>query len=242
MAVSSNDQSLHRDHAGVRHRADLVVVVPAVVGILAGGVFTSLMVWPVLNPEDWTATGWAAVGAWFAGFATVGAVLVALRQSRRAREDAERALKRQQADQLSDLLADLQGGQSLLQPRCLGATSSARTYRDEFANGGSTPESRGLNAQAWSELHDHLGRMHSVAARFYRHAQDEPQRLLVTDAVEQAAMAMYVARDVERTIISNRELSLDDVDWFDGRIESQFNIIGEVVRDFDAVRIGLLRS
>lgn len=65
----------------------IVVTVLLTVTILGGGVL-----WNELNPSAWTAGGWAAVGAWVSGAATFVAVLVALRQSRRARADSNTAL------------------------------------------------------------------------------------------------------------------------------------------------------
>lgn len=61
------------------------------VGLSAFSVVIGLVViWDVLNPRDWTAAGWAAASSWVAGIATVGAVTVALRESKGARADALR--------------------------------------------------------------------------------------------------------------------------------------------------------
>lgn len=71
---------------------DLVILALVVVVLLAVTGLGCAVLWDVLNPSEWTAAGWAAVGAWISGVATFVAAGVALLQSRRARADAARAI------------------------------------------------------------------------------------------------------------------------------------------------------
>lgn len=85
----------------------------AVAGKLAIGVALAVLVisaivlsivwWDVVNPIRWSNAVWSAVGTWLASLATVGAVVVALYQSRQARVDAKHAIdeaRRQHKEQL----------------------------------------------------------------------------------------------------------------------------------------------
>ena len=69
--------------------AVLAIVIAVFLVVVALG---CAVLWDALNPSEWTADGWAAAGAWFAGAATVGAVWVALRQISATRFEGKVAL------------------------------------------------------------------------------------------------------------------------------------------------------
>lgn len=84
---------------------DFAVLAIVIAVFLVVVVLGCAVLWDALNPSDWTADGWAAAGGWFAGFATVSAVIVALQQSRQARTEAQRVrddLERQHKEQLRE--------------------------------------------------------------------------------------------------------------------------------------------
>lgn len=51
------------------------------------------IVWDHINPIEWTAGGWAAIGAWVGGSATAGALFAALRQTGKTEKIAAKQLK-----------------------------------------------------------------------------------------------------------------------------------------------------
>lgn len=73
-----------------------IVILTIVIGVFLGAsILGGAVLWNELNPSKWTAAGWAAVGAWVAGFATFLAASVALLESHRARRSAESALQQE---------------------------------------------------------------------------------------------------------------------------------------------------
>ncbi|MBW4780876.1 hypothetical protein KZO37_16030 [Rhodococcus fascians] len=70
-----------------------VLILSIVVGVFLGAAFLAgAILWNELNPSQWTAGGWAAVGAWVAGVATFCAVLVALTDSTKTRKHAQKSI------------------------------------------------------------------------------------------------------------------------------------------------------
>jgi len=77
---------------------ELVVLGTCVLVLIAGSAAVGVLIWPQLNPKSWTASGWAASGAWFSGVVTATSVWFAVKMSREAQSSAMRSLGIQLAE------------------------------------------------------------------------------------------------------------------------------------------------
>lgn len=106
---------------------DIATLAVCLLASTAAVVIGIALFWDVLNPSKWTADGWAAGGSWFAGAATVGAVIVALRQISAARSDAKVALAE------AERLHQRQLNEEILKAD-LGATTALLPALSDFAS------------------------------------------------------------------------------------------------------------
>lgn len=80
-----------RDQGSVT-TGDVLILGTVITVLLAVVVVGGMVVWDGVNPTEWTASGWTAVGGWVAGLATFFAVGVALIDSHRTRLRARREI------------------------------------------------------------------------------------------------------------------------------------------------------